>query len=151
MVTPDDIRPKWWTILVALVDIILPTIMVTGFFIAPETMFLDHYIEDDPYLSKMFRLMARSNACGDSLGILICIVLITTKELISFRLCNIFMTFWLGLENSVSFISMIKNKGSLDPLGDAIDAFCFLLQIYMFFKIRANVRSNPMAESVPLV
>jgi hypothetical protein len=96
-VSPDDLRPRWWTVIVVILDILLPSIMVTGFFLVPETMFLEEYIQD-PLLSTMFRYIARSNASGDALVILICCFEVTTKDLAILKVCNTVMLFSLYWE-----------------------------------------------------
>jgi hypothetical protein len=153
-VSPDDLRPRWWTIIVVILDILLPSIMVTGFFLIPETMFLEEYIQD-PLLSTMFRYIARSNASGDALVILICCFEVTTKDLAILKVCNTFLLFFFALGNLCSLYVILTYKQSVDPIGDTVDFVDLLLQLFLYWNIRnklcpRNVGEEASSETSPL-
>jgi hypothetical protein len=123
--------------------------MVTGFFLIPETMFLEEYIQD-PHLSTMFRYIARSNASGDALVILICYFEVTTKDLAILKVCNTFMLFFFVLGNLCSLHAIVTYKQSVDPIGDTVDFVDLLLQLFLYWNIRNKLRPRNVGERASL-
>jgi hypothetical protein len=150
--TVVDVRPKWWTLIVSITFIIVPTVMVSLFFIMPETMFLnDNYIQDKDQ-AAIFRNIARSNACGDALAIVICCVLVTTNDMAIFKLCNTFLVIWIGLENLMVIVEFVTYGKLTDGVGDTIDFIDFLLMLYMFWKLhRVKDNDTTAMEAAPIL
>jgi hypothetical protein len=133
--------------------IIIPTVMVSLFFIMPETMFLDGDYIQNKEQAAVFRNIARSNACGDALAIVICFVLVTTNSMAAFKLCNTFLLIWIGLENCMVIVEFVTYGKLTDAGGDTIDFIDFLLMLYMFWKLHRRVDNDDtiVMEAAPLL
>jgi len=138
MSTVEDYRSKWWTVAVAAVFIAIPSVIVTGFFLVPTTMFLGGAPIADAEQHAVFLNVARSLACGDYLAIVICAVQVRTADVQIFALCTKFLVFWIGLENVAALIELATYGKPTDPVGEAIDFIDLLLQGYMLWKLRSK-------------
>lgn len=146
----DEYRTKWWRITVAILFVVIPSVMVSLFFLVPEVMFLDGVPISDPHQAAVFRNIARSNACGDTLGIVLCYVQLTTNELSIFRVCTTGLVIWMGLENVMLLVELATYGKFTDPVGETIDLVDFLLQGYMFYKLKRGSVGGSTDEAAPI-
>jgi hypothetical protein len=160
-VSPDDLHPIWWTVIVVILDILLSSIMVTGLFLIPETMFLEQYDIQDLFLLTMFCYIAWSNACGDALVILICCFEVTTKGLSILKICNTFI-YAIFLCTGQSLFAFCEwdllqqaKCGCGDPIGDPMDYIDLLLPqekivVFLSHCRRRDVFGNQSTQCVVL-
>lgn len=132
----DDPRPKWWKIVVSIMFIVITTIMVTLFFVVPDQMFLDGDTIANEHQRAVFRSVARSNACGDTLAIVVCVFLIRTQQLSVIHVCTISLTVWMSLENVMVPVEYFTSGQLSDPVGNIIDFIDLLLMLYMLVRLR---------------
>ena len=136
--------------MVTITFVVIPSIMVSLFFVMPDQMFLDGDTIPDAHQRAVFRNIARSNACGDTLAIVICCFLLRTKDLSVLWVCITALTIWIGLENIMVLVELLTYGHITDPIGDAVDFFDFLLMLYMFVRLCKHMtREQP--EATPLI
>ena len=94
IVSPNDIRPKWWIIAVGLVQVILPFFFALGLYIDPEACLLGREYRGEPgvelrdEVGVAFRNVARGMAAGMLISIFMSYISITTQQLAKLRLTN---------------------------------------------------------------
>jgi hypothetical protein len=134
----DSFRAKWWTVVVSILFIGIPSVMVLLFFTIPDQMFLDGTAIPNDYQSAVFHNLARSNACGDTLAIVVCFFMVTTREFSVFKVCNIALTVWMALENLMVLVELATYGQITDAVGDTVDLINLFLMLYMVWKIRST-------------
>lgn len=143
----DDIRPKWWTIIVGIMWIVLPSVMVLMFFLFPEKSFLPESnpnIQDEEQ-AVIFKNVARSNACGDTLAIFLCIILLKTRTIEIMEVCAWSLTLWSSLLNLMTVVEYIE-IGYLSNITDStIICFDLLMMVYILCRIH-RYKTNETRE-----
>lgn len=150
----DELRVRWWSIAVGIMWIALPLVCVTAWMIAPIFVLLDGESEgmSESQIMK-FSVTARYQGCGDYIIILLAFFQLRTENAEVFAMTVFCLFLWSIGSNIIAWATAVSYGEQIDPLAfTIIDLIDFLLQGYMFLKIRQKLsESAGGGESSPLV